>query len=132
MMYLYLFFQKRLVSYTYGFHVKLYEIQSVVLLLWKYISTAVILSVPIPSEVSTASMSSSIISTGLCIPSFFAFVFFMVSVKNSIHYWLVKQSQIPSHASIINLSSLLRGLFTISGWAVTANYSGGNVTESLY
>ena len=73
------------------------------------------LSVPIPSEVSGARIESSISSTGLWHVPTFGFDFEVKSQMYSTHLSFVMQSQIPSHASTINLSLGLRSLSDTSG-----------------
>ena len=73
------------------------------------------LSVPIPSEVSGARIESSISSTGLWQVDDLSFDLEVSSLMYSTHLSFVMQSQIPSQASIINLSSGLLSLSVISG-----------------
>ena len=86
----------------------------------KLMMIAVILSVPIPVSVSLARISSSIYPTGTWNSSglggwesSFPAIFTAASS-------LVKQSQIPSQAQMINLSSAALSTTLTSGSAVTA------------
>ena len=86
-------------------------------------SIAVMLSVPIPSSVSTAIISENISSTGFEIFFLEANVLLCLSTlvwSVLIQFSLERQSQIPSQASIINLSSLVLSIIVISGLDVTA------------
>jgi len=86
-------------------------------------SIAVMLSVPIPSSVSTAIISENISSTGFEIFFLEANVLLCLSTlvwSVLIQFSLERQSQIPSQASIINLSSLVLSVIVISGLDVTA------------
>lgn len=66
------------------------------------INIHVILSVPIPSSVFGAKISSNIVSTGVLVGKFLlSFNFFYIVVQA---YSLSRQSHIPSQAFIINLS----------------------------
>ena len=100
--------------------------------LFSFMIMAVILSVPIPSSVLTAQIYSRMDSTtGQIFESFGvnSFIFSLISLQ---HYSLDKQSQIPSHATIMYSSLRLLGIHIISGKAVTAYYSGVLFLWSLY
>jgi len=58
-----------------------------------------------------------------------SFVFSLISLQ---HSSFDKQSQIPSHATIMYSSARLLGIHIISGKAVTAYYSGVLFLWSLY
>ena len=77
------------------------------------IKIAVMLSVPIPSSVFEAQQSSNSFSTGKVRLDESVF---RLSFRNYVHYSLVLQSHIPSHATIMNLSlALSRGRSDMSG-----------------
>jgi hypothetical protein len=79
-----------------------------------------------PSSVFGARISSNISSIGGQMFVFDGFIFFNFFYILSTHSSLFKQSHIPSHAKIINLSDLLLFLTVTSGKAVTAYFSGLN------
>ena len=81
----------------------------------------VMLSVPMPSSVLGARMSSNISDTMVSgLLYLFALCFLSFSFIVAQHSSFVRQSQMPSQASMMNLSSFLRSLVVTSGKALTA------------
>lgn len=91
----------------------------------------VILSVPIPSSVFGARIFAKIAATASesAVGPFDSSIFFYIKSQAS---WLVRQSQIPSHAKIINLSSFVLFVSDMSGLHVTAWFSADKLVLSLY
>jgi len=87
--------------------------------LFRLIKIHVILSVPIPSSVFGARIFSRIFATASesAVGPFELSIFSYISSQASS---LLRQSQIPSHAKIINLSSFVLFVSETSGLQVTA------------
>lgn len=96
-----------------------------------FIRIAVMLSVPMPSSVFGARISFSICSTGEEITSL-SYILFNFLSNFSTASSFVRQSQMPSQAKRMNLSSVLLSLCTMSGTHETACYAGSNDYWSLY
>ena len=103
----------------------------------KYIIIAVILSVPILSpDVSLARHSLNRSTSGLLrfsssAHNYSSFIAWIFPFKFFKQFWFVIQSQIPSHAMKIYMSSLLRYISFTSGKDVTAYYLSGKMSFFL-